>query len=454
MFAHSCWGYKAQIMHLGDDVFNEEKRIINSILKIPHQAFGAHVPFDLSFVGLPDLRSLRVLNVASFTRASNKTLKSWLPGFHRLVESAETNLTPHSIAHNMFCSGLWDSVPSACNLWLYHASNPLAWQHLANVTSVDARRGLVSVVPTLSPSWKHLQHSCDHALAQLHDALKDDHKYQRAISRLLKPLLHPVCWSNYLSQRLKAYCPRNDVRAPSIELIDKFNWEKWATCLKTMSPFSVSHVLRTCLNSWITSFRIINGSQQFKCMFCGSGSDHLSHYISCPKLWGHLHDITGLDFAGPIVQRLGLSTNKLFLSCIAFASYFYHTVRAVPTSCDRFIFHIKAFNFAAKANIPIRSHCFPCKCTFGIRIPIDTPYAPSDPNYDYDVFLAAAAASGSAPAAAAAPDATSTCASLRPPGDAVEAHQHGSDGGHIADHWESLFFSAMGFWADDLVAEP
>ena len=248
-------------------------------------------------------------------------------------------------------------VPYACNLWMYHASNPLAWQHLAKVTSVDAKRGLVAVVPTLSPSWKHLEGSCDRILPMLRDALEDEKKYQRAVSRLLKPELHPSRWAEYLSERLKAFCCRNELPSNSLDLIDKFECGSWAECLKTMSPFAVSHILRTCFNSWITSFRIINGSNRFKCLFCGNGFANLGHYLVCEKLWGHMHDLTGICFDGPIMHRLGISTDKRILSCVGFVSYLYHAIRVNPTTCDRLEFHLKAFNFAAKACIPIRSHC-------------------------------------------------------------------------------------------------
>jgi hypothetical protein len=462
VYAHSCWGYKCQLMHLGDDIFKEEKRIVSSILKIPHQSFGAHLPFDLSHVGLPELRSLRVLNIASLARASNMSLKSWLPGFHRMVESAEKNLSPHSIAQQHFCNDLWDSVPFACNLWLYHASNPLAWQHLAYVRSVDAKRGLVSVIPNLGKSWQQLASSCDPALKQLHDALNETHKYQRSIYRLVKPLVHPVNWSTYVHERLKAFCVRHDLDCSSLAC---FDWESWAVCLQSLSPFTVSHVLRTLFNSWITSARISCGSSLFKCFFCGNGSDCVAHYLSCSTLWEHMHRITGIDFRGPAIRRLGVSTDKLWLSCIAFVSYFYHSIRGTPTSCGRLQFHIKAFNYLAKTHIPIVDRESPCNCKFGIKVPYEVHASVPEPAAEFKVPTLPIGPTPvpppGPPSAPEVPESTnkpdrgsSAAAAGRGLDLPCNDHLEEGSGSFLIDHldvsgdpdnWEALVFEALGF---------
>ena len=76
------------IIHLPDEIFAWEKRLVHMMLKIPIQSLGAHGVHNLGYFDLPEIKSMRVLNIAALTRTANCTLPSWRHGFDKLAASA------------------------------------------------------------------------------------------------------------------------------------------------------------------------------------------------------------------------------------------------------------------------------------------------------------------------------------------------------------------------------
>jgi hypothetical protein len=282
------------------------------IANIPSHAFGAHGLHELDFFGMPSVRSLRVLNVASLARAANRTLTAWRPWFHDLVRSAELDLSPRLVADGLFCGRHWDSSPFVCNLWAYDVKNPLAWKVFADssVHSVDAVPGLASVRPLLDGSWLKLKNILTHVhVGELREA-SFAMRPQRFISNILKPAFHPIDWIELVTHRLRAFSVRHGLDKATFNALDCFDWDSWKAQLVKMSPFVRSHVLRTCLNTWITSFRIPAGKDQLFCLCCGrDGLDSLGHYVQCEVLWKHVRQATGTSNMSTLC-RMGITTNK------------------------------------------------------------------------------------------------------------------------------------------------
>lgn len=308
------------------------------MVKIPVQAFGAHGLHCLKFFDLPSLQSLRVLNIASLARAANRTLTAWKTWFKLLVKSAESHLSPESIALNQFCKPFWDSVPFVCNLHLYDLKNPLALQHLVSksVRSVDAPHGLASVCPMLGSSWKSLNNLLSlPIIKELKDAGTQP-KPQIIISNILKPVVHKMSWLESLACRLRAFCSRNQLGQTSVRFVNNFDRRNWKSLLCKLSPFAKSHILRTMTNSRITSHRIPAGKDKLHCYFCGrNGLDSLGHIVSCSTFLEHIRQVTGMSGNLLPVYRLGLTLDLCALSCVSFANYYYHVVKHSPHSCNK-----------------------------------------------------------------------------------------------------------------------
>jgi hypothetical protein len=435
MYSVSLWGYKAQLIHLPDCIFEIEKSIVHMMAKIPFHAYGAHGLHNLSFFGLPDARSLRVLNIASLARTANSTLSEWRGWFHKLVASAEVQLGPRMVEQQMFCKPHWDSQPFVCNLWCYDRKNPLAWAHLANVKSVDAKHGLESAPARLEPSWKSLALSCNAVVGELKDACFE-HKCQKLISKILLPKIVPCDWIKLLAERLRAFAIRHEFDESEIAFLDSFDWVEWKNMFDNFSPFAKSHILRSLLNAWTTSHRIFAGKTQLCCLFgCLEHNDQLSHYHKCPIIWQHIRQLTGIHCNFKQLCQLGVTLDHNMLCHVALVSYIYHCIKATPTDCSRLPFLIKAFNSLARINICINFTNYEIRgcshrCKLGVACPSRHDFLQGNP-----VIFGPTLSPAGLDCSPLMPSPSSSLASCAPPANAATALN--SDAGYRHDAADS-----------------
>lgn len=460
VYAASVWSFKAQLMHLPDHIFEKEHRLHHMLMKIPFNAYGADGPCSLSFFGLPEFRSLRVMNMAALARTANVTITNWRSWYKLLVSTAEACLSPIEVLQRKFSPSFWDSPPFVCNLRLYDIENPLAWQHVASVSSVDAAPGLASTFPVLEKSWKKHEHACDDNVPKLLEACKVRPKCQRHIFRTLHPCIVRQNWKELIVTRILAFCMRHGVESNIESELSSFPWDEWMAALLKIAPFVRSLILRSIFNSWITSHRIPVGKTKIHCLFCGRhGLDSLSHYLCCHALWDVIQKVSGIQLGKSLLSRLGFDVDLRRLYVAGFAPFLYHHVKHKPADSTRTYFHWRAYLATVKPKIQFFSQPFECLPSFscGNQVPVSPPC----PDV-YDGSDAAAAATADAPVSS---DYLSTSGSAPPVASLASlesdaGHNDHRDLGPYGDHnfncvfenldfetenWERLFFEAMGF---------
>ena len=159
-------------------------------------------------------------------------------------------------------------------------------------------------------------------------------------------------WPSFLATRLREYCLRNGFDNEVLVALEAVDWQAWSESMKLLSPFARSHVLRTLLNAWTTSFRVPVADRQYRCLYCGKdGLERLAHMLQCSPLWSMICQACKLSSTPSVLSRMGVSTDKHILSVVAFSSYLYHTIKHSPMHATRIPYVLKAYNILARTNI-------------------------------------------------------------------------------------------------------
>jgi len=191
--------------------------------------------------------------MASRFRASKTTLREWEQELAALNEAREENANLSFLVAPESSNGRWLSRP------------------LVDLIA-DAHSGF---------SGKYAN-----TLAGI-SSLREGNKrlsYQAAAYKLLLPLKHPANFSAELCRRLCLWLEPAKSSANLLECMTKL-----LQTLHTYRPAFKIAVLKTISNSWATSCK--RQERDPGCLFhCTdpAGSDKLSHYLQCPKLWSQV----------------------------------------------------------------------------------------------------------------------------------------------------------------------
>ena len=152
------------------------------------------------------------------------------------------------------------------NLGLYDERNPAAWQHVCDISLVDAMHGLASALPELPKAWLDKKLGGPSLRSLISEAVRDT-RPQKQIYNLLKPIWYKFDWPLLLQKRVVELSKRNNLGFEAFQAFRNFEWSTLVSCIAGLKPFVASHVLRTLLNGWVTSHRIRAGNcPNFVCL--------------------------------------------------------------------------------------------------------------------------------------------------------------------------------------------
>ena len=102
--------------------------------------------------------------------------------------------------------------------------------------------------------------------------------------------------------------------------------------LSRLRPFQVVQVIKTCSNSWATTYRV-HEARRLPCFFgCADGSDDLAHYAFCEQLKGIMSQCGDEPADWSELDLLGLANPSTGnLKSIACMFYAYHAVKHLPS---------------------------------------------------------------------------------------------------------------------------
>jgi len=132
-------------------------------------------------------------------------------------------------------------------------------------------------------------------------------------------------WQDLINRRLQVLSPT--------EVPNEFTSSQSHFCkaAKQVGPGIMMTVIKTILNSWVTSHKF-HEAMLIDCIFgCEGCKDTLTHYLSCDPFWTLLVCTCKLDgqwLGMTPAKRLGIrSPNKTALTLITVASRCYHAIR-------------------------------------------------------------------------------------------------------------------------------
>jgi hypothetical protein len=364
-YAASLWGYKLALLVLPPEFLDMERRLIHSILKLPFWALGPKGHLCLAQLGLSNMVSLHVLNLASLARAANVTIPAWREWHTLLRLSADDGLGAECLAHGRTWQKWWDSQPLVENLRLFDKRSPAAWHWMCEVQLHDVPRDEPLV--QLAPSYWKRKHLLSFRVREELVSACNEPRVQRAVSAALRPLAQSLDLCSFLAARIQKYAAKLGTDGHA------FDWSAWIGALGLLCPFAKSHVIRTVCNGWITATRMKQYNQLDRrvlrddgagvvvparipcCVFgCSDGLDDLFHYVRCEVLRTRLAWVWPWSDGLEVACRFGMSLNSKVLNLVAFCSFHYHAVRNETEeshSESYFLGSVRAFNVLTKYSL-------------------------------------------------------------------------------------------------------
>ena len=321
-YSHSLWGFKAQLLHVPDEVLKLELNAVHSLCKFPFCALGPCGAFHVHKLGLTSARPLAVMNLSALTRTANRTLHGWRYWHPLIIQSAEQNLSARTLANGFLSCDWWDSVPFACNLALYDCSSDHGFAHIVDIPAHNIPHGLAGSSPSL-PKWIGKIKTLPALVKKQIAEVRTEPKMQKHVYNLLVPWVVGMSWASLIKQRLCDLSARNELLFEQFEAFKNFDFDALLAACSTCRPFVASHVLRTLTNGWVTTHRISAGKTLKHCIFgCTDKKDQLAHDGKCEKLCEHIRSIMGLSRNYSPWTYFGATLDSKMIHAVAFASFF------------------------------------------------------------------------------------------------------------------------------------
>jgi len=323
--------YKSQLVPLDESATKTEIYGLQKVLHVATNALSHNAFFNLSAVGGPALKSIRVQAKAAMIRAAAVTLPQWPEWIQQLRVSAERHLSV-----DLFCAGKlsgkhWDST---C----------LAW-NLQNAWS-----GFPQDAQWAGPGELCVRLLEDKAHARPTPGHPNYKGIQKDLYKILVAVTYPDGMVSFVVTKISKLSP---TASPN-----EWQVSEALRVLRSLRKHDAMCVLKTWTNSWSTSKRY-HEDPIFPCLLgCSAGGiDDLEHYYQCPVLRAivlHmfpdiLSDVRlGRSLFESLFDNFGVYAVdvKVFkiMSCLFYA---YHSIKSVRDSPLRSICFTDArVNFA------------------------------------------------------------------------------------------------------------
>ena len=291
----SVTSYVAQLLPIPDSLFQLERAMLHTVLRLPQNTFCHNDLIHMHRVGGPRLRSITAASSAAMIRSATKTTPGWRNWVQQLRTAAEKYLPLEPLVRDTLTPSFWDSPPIAHSLR-------------------DASLGF--------PSHPHFDISDSELICKIQHSSVGQMPVQKLVYRELISIKHKNCIQDTIQRRLTSlFQPFTLDFRSSISLEDLLGSSRKNRVAEVMK------VLKSWCNGWATSRRF-HEDIQLPCLFgCQGHSDDLAHYLQCPHLFALWSFLTPGVSADPL-ERWALinpcSESFLQLACVHSG---YHAVR-------------------------------------------------------------------------------------------------------------------------------
>ena len=271
---------------------------MHTVLRLPQQTFHHSNFFNLSELGIKDLRSLTVACKSALFRCAACTVTHWAHWKTQLQTTAAETLPLSHFHDGSLSPPFWDSPPIAMNLSTAFAGFP-GDQKCSGTT----RKFVSSLFPDA------------HAVTP--DSFSEVKRVQISLYKLYIKDVFPTDIHAHVIKRAQ------DLFFPFEVPLHALSLTPACKLLRGLRAHDAIRVLRTWVNAWCTSTRF-HEEMRLPCLFgCFAEEDRQSHYSMCPHLFAiqrHLYPPTHSD---PLI-RIGLvdtSVDNLKLVACTYSAY-------------------------------------------------------------------------------------------------------------------------------------
>ena len=304
-------GYVGQLIAPSNAMLRTEKVVLTSLLHVPFNSMAVADIVNLHSLGLPKVKPVKALLLATLMRAAHCTVAVWKDWVLRFRRDMADYLPLSSLATGSWALPFWDSEPIAILLekaYYGFLDDP----ELAVHCELAYREAMKVVNPNVAPA------------PRLIDTVKDCPKLQRVLYTSLVSSLYPNELPLLFAKRIRSFLP------DMVERIPLINWPELVNFCIALPKVLVLALVKTWSNAWTTARRM-HDEATWACPCCGCpNSDYLSHLIDCRALWFTPDPSSPADWhpQDPLARLCLLEVSQERALRLATAFHTYHGLRA------------------------------------------------------------------------------------------------------------------------------
>ena len=269
--AINALSYIAQFRPLPAEALSVERRLVNKMLRVPGNTFGAQQFLNVRFLNGPRFTSAMSLAGACAIRTATSTVTVWSCALTRLMDAAVETLPLSSVIRGHLSQPFWDEPPIC--LFLYCASRFSC--RLPPPPPSPSEHSPPLLFPALIPSLHRPPFPCSPLKIPFSTPHLAPSCPQRHAYNVLLNAWQPDRWKCFFTSCLTG------AHAIGYETVASVDFDAIFSFLQRLPHHVVMSWVKTVANGWTTSSRL-HLQHGNPCICCHrSEGDHLQHYLMC-----------------------------------------------------------------------------------------------------------------------------------------------------------------------------